>query len=251
MDNVLRQVVERFHLIFLNHLGLKLDKKLYALKGGCNLRFFFKSVRYSEDIDIDVTTIAAPTLEKKIDNILLGQPLNIILAASQIKIENISKPKQTNTTQRWKIILSSSDSSLAINTKIEFSRRGIDKRISFDPIDPVLINTYKIQPFYANHYEGTTALNQKVSALINRSQTQARDIFDIDLLLSQNVIVALSEENKSKLENAIRNALSVSYDDYLGQVVAYLEPLQQQLYRDKTLWEKMVNRVVIQLEQTQ
>jgi predicted nucleotidyltransferase component of viral defense system len=28
------------------------DKTLYALKGGCNLRFFFDSVRYSEDIDL-------------------------------------------------------------------------------------------------------------------------------------------------------------------------------------------------------
>ncbi|HPK68679.1 MAG TPA: hypothetical protein PKY11_02195, partial [Kiritimatiellia bacterium] len=46
--------VELFHLILLDLLGRKTDRKLYALKGGCNLRFFLKSIRYSEDMDIDV-----------------------------------------------------------------------------------------------------------------------------------------------------------------------------------------------------
>jgi predicted nucleotidyltransferase component of viral defense system len=47
--------IELFHLLFLRQIEGKLDKKLYALKGGCNLRFFFKSIRYSEDIDFDIT----------------------------------------------------------------------------------------------------------------------------------------------------------------------------------------------------
>ena len=47
--------VELFHLVFIDLLGRKVDKKHYALKGGCNLRFFFKSFRYSEDMDVDVS----------------------------------------------------------------------------------------------------------------------------------------------------------------------------------------------------
>jgi len=31
------QYVELFHLLFLDQLGRKLDKRFYALKGGCNL----------------------------------------------------------------------------------------------------------------------------------------------------------------------------------------------------------------------
>ncbi len=50
------QYVELFHLLFLDQLGRKLDKSFYALKGGCNLRFFMKSIRYSEDVDIDIRT---------------------------------------------------------------------------------------------------------------------------------------------------------------------------------------------------
>jgi hypothetical protein len=44
-----RQSTELFHLVFLRALVAKgEDKALVALKGGCNLRFFFGSVRYSE-----------------------------------------------------------------------------------------------------------------------------------------------------------------------------------------------------------
>ena len=52
------QAVERFHLLFLSQLGTRVDKNLYGLKGGCNLRFYWKSIRYSQDIDFDVRTVA-------------------------------------------------------------------------------------------------------------------------------------------------------------------------------------------------
>jgi hypothetical protein len=43
---------------------------LRPLKGGSNLRFFFRSVRYSEDIDFDVIVVAKGTLKKKVDRLL-------------------------------------------------------------------------------------------------------------------------------------------------------------------------------------
>lgn len=49
-----RQLREVFHLIFLGQLLRVSDPTLYVLKGGTNLRFFFHSPRYSEDMDIDV-----------------------------------------------------------------------------------------------------------------------------------------------------------------------------------------------------
>ena len=52
------QYVELFHLVFLDFLGRKLDKRYCVLKGGCNLRFFMKSFRYSEDMDIDVQGVS-------------------------------------------------------------------------------------------------------------------------------------------------------------------------------------------------
>jgi predicted nucleotidyltransferase component of viral defense system len=54
-----RQTIEIFHLLFLRAFGARVDKSLFALKGGCNLRFFFKSVRYSEDMDLDIRTMVS------------------------------------------------------------------------------------------------------------------------------------------------------------------------------------------------
>ena len=47
-----RQAVELFHLLFLRQLASGADRARIALKGGCNLRFYFGSVRYSEDLDL-------------------------------------------------------------------------------------------------------------------------------------------------------------------------------------------------------
>lgn len=37
------KLVELFHLLFLDVFGRKVDKRFYAVKGGCNLRFFLKA----------------------------------------------------------------------------------------------------------------------------------------------------------------------------------------------------------------
>jgi hypothetical protein len=42
-----RQTVDIFHLLFLRAFGARVEKTLFALKGGCNLRFFHRSVRTS------------------------------------------------------------------------------------------------------------------------------------------------------------------------------------------------------------
>src|SRR6266478_2401776 len=97
------QTVEKFHLLFLAQLGTRVDKKLYALKGGCNLRFFFKSIRYSQDIDFDVRTIARETLRKNVNQILTGSGFKRILRSSTIELTQLSEPKQTDTTQGWKV----------------------------------------------------------------------------------------------------------------------------------------------------
>ncbi|MEX0902291.1 MAG: nucleotidyl transferase AbiEii/AbiGii toxin family protein [Pseudohongiellaceae bacterium] len=46
---------EIFHFCFLDRLLRQSDSDLYVLKGGVNLRFFFNSPRYSEDMDLDAT----------------------------------------------------------------------------------------------------------------------------------------------------------------------------------------------------
>jgi len=98
-----RQYVELFHLLFMGQLAQKLDKRFYALKGGCNMRFFFKSPRYSNDIDLDVQSIPVSLLREKINSLFNSKPLMDILRVRKIGIEHITEHKQTETTQRWRL----------------------------------------------------------------------------------------------------------------------------------------------------
>src|SRR5438270_9349997 len=101
-----RQVVEFFHLHFVRLLCSGPDKDRFAIKGGCNLRFFFESMRYSEDIDLDVARLPVHTLKERVTRILKGPALSLPLKSRGIAVLDTSAPKQTETTQRWKVGLS-------------------------------------------------------------------------------------------------------------------------------------------------
>lgn len=233
-----RQSVELFHLLFLDQLGRKLDKKLYALKGGCNLRFYFNSFRYSEDIDLDIQLIAKETLQKKVAGILKSQPFLQQLKAKNIFIQNYSEPKQTQTTQRWKVQLSTSKHTLVINTKIEFSRCSMAKQVKFETINPELIQQYGLPPIFSNHYQLDEAMSQKLHALANRTETQARDIFDIFLLQQQGAKMQKSELITDQLlKNAANNIMNIPFPVFKAQVVAYLLDDYKEQYNSTDIWQ--------------
>lgn len=246
----LQLYIELFHLIFLRQLEGKLDKKLYALKGGCNLRFFFKSIRYSEDIDFDVSIISKTTLENKINKILNSTDFKRILQNKHIEIIQINPAKQTETTQRWKVLLRIKNSTIAIPTKIEFSRRKFDTGIVYSTIDNEVINQHKLYPIICNHYEINTAFLQKINALINRTETQARDIFDLKWLLDQGATAQLDSFTPQEIQCAIENAYSVQYEDFKGQVIAYLMDEYQQFYDSPDKWHAIRKQVISILEGT-
>ncbi len=239
------QSVELFHIYFCRQLDQNLEKNLYSIKGGCNLRFFYQSIRYSEDIDIDIQTIALKTLENKVDRILNSRPFLQSLGIQKIEIVGVTKPKQTDTVQRWKIQIRAEG--VTLPTKIEFSRRGLDMQVEYGPIDSKLQMEYKTYPILCSHYGLETAIEQKLRALIYRSETQARDIFDLDLLLKKNKSFARRFTQKEK-QQALENTVSVSFVDFQGQVVAYLMPEYQTYFGDETKWTVLQEGVLAFLE---
>lgn len=164
----IRQSVELFHLVLLSMLGKKLDKQQYALKGGCNLRFFFGSPRYSEDMDLDLGDMPAHVVRDKVNAILESLPFRQVLAVSGLAIEHITEHKQTETTQRWKL--------------------GLHVPATATPVP-------------------------------------------------------------TKLSLATQNAMSLSYDDFKGQVLAYLGAEDQAMYDSPDAWDAMQLSVVEGLEQ--
>ncbi len=240
---------EIFHLVFLEHLLRRTDPKLYILKGGVNLRFFLGSPRYSEDMDLDVLGGAVTTLKKNGYKILSDSSFLRSLRTygiSQVLPNDPSKAKHTETTQRFRVRLEL-DSGESLPTKVEFSRRepkNSDYLIELMPSE-IAMRYHRIG-FMVQHYSGKVAAIQKVLALGSRSVSQARDVFDLDLLMRSGMINSRLLQAECRIEDmaGARTALSrLKFEDYLGQVVEYLEDQYRKEFERKEYWEQMVNRV--------
>ena len=95
------EAIEVFHLLMLDGLGRKLDKNRLILKGGCNLRFFMKSFRYSEDMDLDVCSIPRDKLADAVEALLRSRTLADLTRHYGLSIERWSAPKQTSADSYW------------------------------------------------------------------------------------------------------------------------------------------------------
>ncbi|PCI37076.1 MAG: hypothetical protein COB53_07525 [Elusimicrobia bacterium] len=238
-----KEYVELFHLLFLSQFGPKMDKSQYALKGGCNLHFYLNSIRCSEDMDIDLQHIAQPTLRNKVRKCLQSDPLKRILATRNIEIANFSETKQTETTQRWKIGLNVKGISQELRTKIEFSRRGPIEGCKFQPVSPDIIGKYSLSPILANHYPADIAFSQKIDALANRKETQARDVFDLDLILGKGIDIQTASHLKATITQAEAKAIDIPFDQFKSQVLAYLPQDLQTQYESPDIWDAIILRV--------
>jgi len=246
-----RQSTEMFHLVFLRVLVARgEDKGLIALKGGCNLRFYFGSVRYSDDMDLDVVVIARETLKNKVDRLLQSPAVTAPLKAHGLTIVETSAPKQTETTQRWKVGLRRDGDELPIRTKVEFSRRDAIEGTKFEAADRQVLRPYGLTPVLALHYTSGTAIRQKIHALAARTEPQARDVFDLSLLLARSDAAGLTLDAAAKewLADAIDHAMGISFDEYASRVVAFLEPTHAEVYAERSAWHAMQEDVIARLE---
>ena len=245
-----RGIVELFHLTLVRLLAAGPDKQQYIVKGGCNLRFFFGSPRYSEDIDYD-TTAEPYVVRDRMKRLLDGTVLAGTLRSRGLTISRVSATKQTETTQRWKVGLSAAGRSIELPTKVELSHRGLSGEWLLESVDAALAHAYQVTPPLACHYGAQAAVQQKIGALALRREVQARDIFDLDLLLAKTGgTVSADEELMRLLRPAIERAWALSYADFQAQVVAYLEPEVAEQYASRDAWEAIQLRVVAALEGT-
>ncbi|MCM8831837.1 MAG: nucleotidyl transferase AbiEii/AbiGii toxin family protein [Candidatus Omnitrophica bacterium] len=246
------QLREIFHLEFLRWFGRKV-KKNYALKGGVNLRFFFKSFRYSEDMDLDIWQIEVAVLKEIIMKILQSPLFNDGLKSfgiEKVVAPDILKAKQTETTQRFKIHLITS-SGEDLFTKIEFSRRGFDEGIVVEPVLDAILRIYKLPPLVVAHYNIQSTIQQKLNAIAYRKIVQARDIFDLYILSSQynptkRVQITINGEKKRKI---CENIYGVNFEEFRDTVLAYLSEEDQSVYNSSGLWDEVKLKVINFIEE--
>lgn len=148
-------------------------------------------------------------------------------------------------------MLSTDDRAMPLHTKIEFSRRAHPDATAsvVEPITIGVARTHGLLPFVAPHYRVPTAIQQKVRALVGRATTQARDVFDLATLFSRpNGDAAALGPVHGMLSAAIERAASISYADYVAQVVGYLVPDQAATYSTPDAWAAIQLHVITMLE---
>jgi predicted nucleotidyltransferase component of viral defense system len=246
------QHIECFHLSLLRMLEARLNRANWVVKGGVNLRAWFGSRRYSGDLDLDAVRSAPHVLRERFDNVLVSRPFGDLLASQGLELVRVSKPKRTDTTQRWKLELKAAGVSVPLHTKVEFSRRGTeDEEYVLEPVRSDIVRPYGIPVPTANHYTARSAIRQKIQALARRSETQARDIWDLDhLLRTTNADPRpLSHGVREALPRAVECVMSLGYDVFKAQVVPYLSAEDQTIYGTRDTWDRMCELVIERLEE--
>lgn len=251
-DTKIREV---FHFHFLERLLKQSDPGLYILKDGVNLRFFFNSPRYSEDMDIDVLAGGVQTLKKNGYKILNDPAFKRSLRSfdiADIEINDPAKAKQTDTTQRFRLgLLTVAGNRLP--TKVEFSRRNHSAAGEAETalIDAAIARPYRKLSYSCPHYTGPAAVAQKLRALAGRPITQARDVFDLGILIRGGYgppgpwskLLTNNEHVK-----ALDYLMSLEWEDYEGQVVEFLDDTSRAEFGNKPAWEMLQNQVLAELE---
>ncbi|HAH30743.1 MAG TPA: hypothetical protein DCL44_00330 [Elusimicrobia bacterium] len=237
------QLREIFHIEFLRYLAADLPMGLWALKGGVNLRLFFKSIRYSEDMDIDVEELPVASVQKRIMRILNSPSFRENLKTygiAEIKPPDMAAAKQTATTQRFKVHIVSSAGEDYF-TKVEFSRRGFQGAPVTEPVPAAVLRPYAMAPFVVAHYPAAIAAAQKISAVLSRSVLQARDIFDLYLLSSQVCPgeMKLPLPGKDELAKARENILKPGFELFRDAVAVYLAPEDRKIYALPGIWDEI------------
>ncbi len=234
------QVIEFFHLAFFQVLQARLDQARYVVKGGANLRYFFESLRYSEDVDLDAVAIEPWKLEERVDELLASPAIGLLLRSGGLAVEKVTKPKQTATTRRWKPLIAVSGRRVPVRTKIEFSHRPTDSRRILEAVPDRIVAPYALRAPTMLHYTADAAIEQKIRALAHRSETQARDVFDLELLLRQHRdAIRPGEIEPHILEVALERAFELPFEAFRDQVLRFLDLEVADLYEDPAAWERM------------
>jgi hypothetical protein len=243
------KLVEVVHLAFLQVLPSYMPVKDYVVKGGANLRLWFDSRRRSQDIDLDyLKTDRFYLVEDQIDKTLAARAFREILRSGGVSISDPTKPKQTDTTRRWKFVASAAAGYL--NTKIEFSsRNAADPEHSFDQARADIGAALGLRVVKAEHYLAPAATRQKIGVLAGRSETEPRDVFDLDLLFrSYPNALKPGQVDPALIDKAANAAMSIDYAAYQELVVEFLEEEFVPIYGREEVWSNMVLEVVERLE---
>ena len=247
------QVAESFPLAFLQALATRANLAAWALKGGANLRFFYLSDRFSEDIDLDTFDIEPWAFQERVDQTLASDLLKRTLGVLGSRIEYVNPKERSETKSKWVIGIRYQSETDAVYTQIEVSHRAYPYRdfVKVEPVSPAATAPYAAalrRPTFG-HYLPRAAIAQKVDALWGRDVRQPRDVFDLDVLFRVAPdAVGRGDIDEADLRAAITRVVEIGYDEFRAKVLSFIEPAMLPLYEPVEAWEGMQMTVIERLE---
>ena len=246
-------VAESFHLAFLQALATRANLTAWALKGGGNLRFFYLSDRFSEDIDLDTFDIEPWAFQERVDQALASDLLKRTLGILGSRIEYVNPKERSETKSKWVIGIRHQSETDPVYTQIEVSHRAYPYQgfVKVEPVSPAAIAPFAAalrRPAFA-HYLPGAAIAQKVDALRGREVRQPRDVFDLDVLFRvAPAAVVRGDIDAAHLRAAITRVIEIGYDEFRAKVLSFIEPAMLPLYEPVEAWEGMQMTVLERLE---
>jgi len=159
----------------------------------------------------------------------------------RIQAPDISRAKQTETVQRFKVHLITTAGE-DLPTKIEFSRHGLDSPVRSEAVSTSIVAAYRLPPIIAPHYAALPAAAQKVQALIARRLPQARDVFDLYTLGSQPDLTPAALRarfGERDLHQARDRIYEIEYAQYRDTVLSFLAPEDRVSYGSSEIWDEI------------
>jgi hypothetical protein len=239
---------ELVHLLILRELLEVRRGAAITLKGGVNLRLFHGSIRYSEDIDLDGDPAARLPIRERIRGIFGNPRIQYSLRNHDLRgldpTEGVNK--DTPTTYRYKFHVLGTGN-VPYPTKVEVSFREPHKgdETEVERPDPRLLNRYLGEgaDLEVPHYKPPAAIRQKIEALATRAEVQARDVFDLRVLVrpedrdDPHLISFLADGlTADQIGRAYDRTFELSYPAFEGQVVEFLDEEGKERFGRPEAW---------------
>lgn len=239
----------------MQELVARLELDHWAVKGGVNLRAYFGSVRYSEDIDLDVRPLKREAVRRQLKAILKpdGRFLRRLREAGIQEVRTNEKEisKDSDTTLRFKRQVVVGGVPYPTTVEVSFREPHSADRVEIAEVHPVVSGAYAglIDELQAPHYSRQAALCQKLDALANRAAVQARDVFDIcwlvrDELSDADADLIAQRLSVEILEGAKERAQEIPYKEYEDRVLEYLDPADSAPFSGEDAWAEQQLTVV-------
>lgn len=234
---------EAFHLLMFAAFAERFVGRGYALKGGVCLRFYHRSPRLSEDMDLDIGNISADTLRRGVEGVMGRSSFASSLESLGIVRIIWRAAKSTETTQRWNLSLEMGGNAPPILTRLECSRRRSSIPYVMGIPAPDLLARYGYRPFSGQYYSADEMTHQKIVALASVRRHALRDLFDLDFLFTHGGGNIPVEVENSDRRAALKKISSMAWPQFSADVLPYLSAESRSALDQKSEFDRLVQRV--------